>query len=200
MAPGLSVRAVGGSGKLHAAMSEPAPQSPPAEDAVLLWTPAEDAYTWERLPTDEAAVLAAIDGLAGAFELKLARAGHWRIGALGPDVLGTLAVRPDSASSASVGLHFEELEDTHIGCLTGVIGLLVPLLLMPLVLWVAMVAELPPLAIPVLMLVVFMLPVIVTDRVVRALRASRARRAIARWRGQFMPALAARLAPGQPYR
>jgi hypothetical protein len=189
---------------MHAAMSEPAPQSPPAEDAggsgTLLWTPSEDAYTWERLPTDEAAVLAAVDGLAGAFELKLARAGRWRIGALGPDVLGTLAVRPDSAASASVGLHFEELEDTGIGWITGVLGLVAPLLLTPPLLWFALIAGLPRLVILVLTLVVFMTPVILADRAVRALRTHRARRVIAGWRGRFMPALAARLAPGQPYR
>lgn len=65
--------------------------------------PALPAPEWRHLAADAPAVTAAVEGLAGAFDLRPQSDGHWTVEYAEPGVRGELRVVPDGAS-ARVGM------------------------------------------------------------------------------------------------
>ena len=156
------------------------------------------AYTWVPLPTDETTALAVVSELAQAFELRPIKPGHWRIHSVGTLYFGDLVVRRDDAGSVSLGLRFEEPVDDNIGCVMGLLSLILGLMLWGVA--VLLLARLSPVVAFALTLVWLMLPAVTMFKVKRALQLRRLRRVSGGWRDQFMRVLADRLAPGPTYR
>jgi hypothetical protein len=164
---------------------------------------AASSHRWRRLPADPPTVIAAITGLAGAFDLRALAEHRWHFHGVDPPVRGEVVVEADGAG-ARVGLAVEPeyvAADARSATLAVVALITVPMWLVGVVgLWLAGLVSGPGVVVP----LVCAAALVGLGLAIHALREAWRLRHVRRWsrelRRRFWPALADRVAPGRVYR